>query len=235
MAVPATQLTPLEHVAPAEHLAPVDLVAPTRCPAAADDCAPARSGQRKRGAELEDAIRAAVLAEIAEHGSSGFSVEGVAARAQTGKASIYRRWPTRADLLLDAFCVVGANRCMPDFTIPDDVTTEQAFRLVAARIAEVLGGGVGALMREVASEAARDPELAAAVQERVHAQGLRQVLGLLERGVRRGEVRPAAATERIAEVLPALMLYRVVWQDRPVTAAELTAIVDEVVLPLIRA
>ena len=53
--------------------------------------------QRKRGAALEDAILEAAYAELSEVGYSAFSVEGVAARARTGKASIYRRWPTKQE------------------------------------------------------------------------------------------------------------------------------------------
>ena len=58
--------------------------------------------QRKRGAALEDAILDAAYTELSEVGYTAFSVEAVAARARTGKASIYRRWPTRAQLMLDA-------------------------------------------------------------------------------------------------------------------------------------
>ena len=58
--------------------------------------------RRRRGAALEDAILAAAYVELATVGYGAFSVEAVAARARTGKASIYRRWPTKQELVLDA-------------------------------------------------------------------------------------------------------------------------------------
>lgn len=189
--------------------------------------------QRKRGAELEDAILHAAISEVAEHGCGGFSIEAVAARAQTGKASIYRRWSSRNALLLDAFCAVGVGQCSADFEIADDVTTEQAFRVVAQRIAQVLSQGGAAILRELVTEAARDPQLARAMDESFYRPRRERVLALLRRGVERGEVRPAAATDTIAEVMPALLAYRLVWLQRDVAEQDITEIVDQVVLPLI--
>ena len=64
---------------------------------------------RRRGDALLGAIHAAVLDELADNGYAGLSIERVADRARTGKASIYRRWPTRMELVLDAL----------DHTLPD--------------------------------------------------------------------------------------------------------------------
>jgi len=66
--------------------------------------APSGPAQRKRGVVLEDAILAAAYAELTEVGYTQFTVESVAARARTGKASIYRRWTTKQALVLDALC-----------------------------------------------------------------------------------------------------------------------------------
>src|SRR4051812_29188503 len=58
--------------------------------------------QRKRGAELEQAIRDATITELAKVGYGSVTIESVAARAQTGKASIYLRWPTKQELVVDS-------------------------------------------------------------------------------------------------------------------------------------
>src|SRR5690348_12742634 len=60
----------------------------------------AEIARRRRGAALEDAIRQAAFDELSEVGYATFSVESVAERARTGKASIYRRWPTKQALVL---------------------------------------------------------------------------------------------------------------------------------------
>ncbi|MGV0599856.1 helix-turn-helix domain-containing protein, partial [Mycolicibacterium pulveris] len=55
--------------------------------------------QRRRGEELDGAIRTAVLRLLAEHGPAGVTMEAVAAAARTSKPVLYRRWPDAATLL----------------------------------------------------------------------------------------------------------------------------------------
>lgn len=57
---------------------------------------------RRRGHELETAIHAAVLEELADRGYSGITYDGVAARVMTSKPVLYRRWPTKAEMVLAA-------------------------------------------------------------------------------------------------------------------------------------
>ena len=59
---------------------------------------------RRRGDKLEHALYAAALAELADVGYGRLTMEGIAARARTGKAALYRRWPTKHALVLDALC-----------------------------------------------------------------------------------------------------------------------------------
>ncbi|TPX01055.1 helix-turn-helix transcriptional regulator, partial [Schumannella luteola] len=62
---------------------------------------------RRRGAELEDAILDAVWDEIAEKGYGGLTYEAVATRARTSRAVLYRRWPSREELVLAAIRRLG--------------------------------------------------------------------------------------------------------------------------------
>jgi Bacterial regulatory proteins, tetR family len=74
-----------------------------------------RSRPRRRGRALDEAIYRATLDELAEHGYAKLTMEGVADRARAGKASLYRRWPTRVELVLDAVA-----HTLPDpLTVPD--------------------------------------------------------------------------------------------------------------------
>src|SRR5436305_3436566 len=63
---------------------------------------PRAAATRRRGNVLVDAIFAATLDELADEGFAGLSIERIAERAHTGKASIYRRWGSRLELVLDA-------------------------------------------------------------------------------------------------------------------------------------
>ena len=192
--------------------------------------------RRKRGVALEDAILEAAFAELTEVGLTAFTVEGVAARARTGKASIYRRWPCKNDLVLDALCegLPTPEQCGMPSNIDDEVTTEAALRSVATAIAQVMSSPAGDAIRAVKCEAAADPQLARAVDERFQAPRRLALMGLLRRGVERGEVRPDAVSPLVADVLPAVLFHRLVLQREPLTERDVAAVVDEVLLPLIR-
>jgi AcrR family transcriptional regulator len=190
--------------------------------------------QRKRGAELEDAIHDAVFAELADVGYAGFTVEAVAARAKTGKASIYRRWDTKQDLVVDAFLARygGPGDILNEIRSDPNATTRELLVRLATRICEV-SDVAGEVMRAVACEATRDPDLASAVDQKVHCPKRAAFVELLHRGVERGEVRPDAACTLYADILPAMLTYRMVLNNQPVTEHDAIEIVDHVMLPLI--
>src|SRR5436305_6813839 len=100
---------------------------------------------RRRGAALEDAIRAAAFAELSEVGYTTFSVEAVAARARTGKASIYRRWPTKQELVMEALIAVLPTpaECGVDMEFDGSVTTVEALYRVARAIGDVISSPSG--------------------------------------------------------------------------------------------
>lgn len=191
--------------------------------------------QRRRGAALEDAILEAAYAELSEVGYNAFSVEDVAARARTGKASIYRRWPTKQVLVLDALCarLPTPAECGLDVVLPDSMTTAEALRMIARKISGLLASPDGAVMRAIKCEAVTDPELARQIDERFQAPRRAAMLELLRRGVARGEVRAEAVTPIVADVLPAVLTHRIVLQREPVTERTITAIMDQVLIPLI--
>ncbi len=191
--------------------------------------------QRRRGAALEDAILEAAYAELSEAGYSTFSVEAVAARARTGKASIYRRWATKQLLVLDALCarLPTAQDCGFEPVLPESMTTVEALYMVARKITDILSSPAGDAIRAVKCEAVTDPELARAIDDRFQAPRRAALLALLERGAARGEVRPGAVTPLVADVLPAVLTHRVLVQREPVTEKVITAILEQVLIPLI--
>jgi AcrR family transcriptional regulator len=193
--------------------------------------------RRRRGTELENAIRCAAYAELSEVGYTAFTVEAVAARAHTGKASIYRRWPTKQELVLDAMCaeLPSAADCGLDPHLNDSVTTAEALHAVARNISRILNSPAGDVVRSVKCEAAVDPELARAVDERFQAPRRAALLALLQRGVERGEVRPDAVNELVADVVPAVLMHRVLLMREALTERDITQIIDRVILPLVEA
>jgi AcrR family transcriptional regulator len=189
---------------------------------------------RRRGATLERAIHAAVFNELAEVGYAAFTIESVAARAHTGKASIYRRWPTKQDLVLDAFCgKFGETMQLIEGSLTEQTTTRDVLLGVGRRMAEV-ASDAGEAVRAAACEISRDAALAAALDEQVNCPKREIILGLLRRGVERGEVRPDAACELMADVLPSMIMFKLILQNQTVSDETLTRIVDDVVMPLLR-
>jgi AcrR family transcriptional regulator len=190
---------------------------------------------RKRGAALEDAIRDAAFAELTEVGYTAFSVEGVAARARTGKGSIYRRWPTKQELVMDVLVEMLPSPEQAGITaeLDDSVTTREALLGVARAIGTVITSPSGAVMRAIKCEAMGDPELARLVDERFQAPRRAALLALLRRGVERGEVRPEAATQLVADVIPAVLSHRVILQREPLTKRDITDIIEQIFIPLV--
>jgi AcrR family transcriptional regulator len=190
---------------------------------------------RRRGAALEDAILEATYAELSEIGYTAFSVESVAARARTGKASIYRRWPTKQELVMDAICerLPTPQQCGLEPMLDEHMTTEDALREIAHAICGVLKSPAGRAMRAIKCEALGDPDLARALDERFQAPRRAALLGLLRRGVSRGEVRPEAVCPLIADVLPAVLTHRVLLQGEEINESDVTDIVEQILIPLV--
>lgn len=200
----------------------------------------AHAGHRRRGKELESAIFSATLAELAEAGYSGLTMEGIAARAQTGKAALYRRWASKDDLVVEA---LNANMDfldeVPDTgNIRDDLL--ELLRSLVEFITSDAGRAIHSLMNDMAhcrGPLATDVDLNPALAIKHRVIGPRQELALevLRRGAERGEVRPDAVTQHTVEVGPALVMSRYLAEGKLLDDAELAAIVDEILLPLVSA
>lgn len=188
-------------------------------------CTP--SAHRRRGDELIGAIRAATLAELVEHGWAGLTVEGVADRAGVGKASIYRRWPGKLELALDAI-----DQVLPDLVESPDTGSIRGDLIAMLRtFSTAMNGPCGALMRS-----AGDPdadELRQAVEERLVAPRRNRMLEVMRRAIARGEIRGDAARPRIAEVGP-MLLHAELMRHGRVGDRTIVGLVDEVLLPMLR-
>lgn len=185
---------------------------------------------RRRGDALVAAIREAALEELAAVGYAGLSMERVAERARTGKASIYRRWPTKFELVVDAL-----DHTLPRFDEPPDTGSVRGDLLAVLRvIARTMSTESGRAARACLAFVDQEPELGAAVRERLLPPRKAMVLEILRRGAERGEVRPEAVTMRVAEVGPMLLHGELLQRGAPIRDATVRAIVDEVLVPLIR-
>ncbi len=198
-------------------------------PAARGDGHPARLG-RKRDHSRDPEILEAALDVLAEHGYEGMTVEMVATRARAGKATLYRRWPSKAELVIDAVaCLKQAQFSVDD--LPDTGTLRGD--LVALirphslaendRKLQVIGGLVSML--------ARDPQLADAMNEAITEPRARLNRLLIQRAIERGEVSAEADVATIATIGPSMTAYRTLVLRLPVDREFLVGLIDGVVLP----
>jgi AcrR family transcriptional regulator len=145
---------------------------------------PAATQTRRRGAALERAIYQATMEELAAAGYSGLTMEGVARRAQTGKAALYRRWPAKKDLVLEALLrtLPPAREVARSGSIRDDL-------LAALTVmAEALAGEAARPGLDVMIDLLRHPELRQAFVARVIEPRLRLIEATLHQAAARGEM-----------------------------------------------
>ncbi|MFI7502577.1 TetR/AcrR family transcriptional regulator [Streptomyces sp. NPDC049687] len=195
--------------------------------------APARAASpRRRGAVLERAILDAALDQLGTVGWNGLTMEGVAAGAQTGKAAVYRRWPSKEDLVADALCA-GLPRLD---AAPDLGSVREDLVALCREARDAMFSRPGLALRSIIHEC--DP-----IQvERFHTlivggvvePTVRLLHEVIARGIERGEVRSGAANSYVFDAIPAMMMYRTKmcaseWNDR-----DLEEMIDQFMLPLLR-
>ncbi len=186
---------------------------------------------RRRGAALNSAIFKAVREEIAESGYAGLTMDSVAERARASKASLYRRWPGRAALVLEA-----AYDAMPGPASAPDTGSLRGDALAILRlVAQQLEGALGQAMRGLLGEALQNPAVAAEIREYARGNVAKIMRAIIEQAVARGECDPSVATETRIEDGPALLRQRFIFSGALIDDDFLVHVVDEVMLPLLMA
>jgi AcrR family transcriptional regulator len=188
-----------------------------------------RKGPRRRGEELEHAILQAALDELTEAGYASLTMDRIATRARTSKAALYRRWPSRADLVIDACTAHGVTK----LEAPDTGELRADLLALLRQIAAKLDSPLGGILRGLLAEMTRDEEFARLVRERIHTAGPTAISVILARAVERGEVEPRILSSRRALVATDLIRNQFLLYGAPVDDAVIIDIVDEVYLPLV--
>ena len=189
----------------------------------------ARRLGRPRDATRDAEILQAAREELTEHGYERMTVAAVAARAGAGKATVYRRWASKAELVIDA-AVCTANAALTIDNVPDTGSLRGDF--AALRALKHHDEGLWQALAGLISELPHAPELAAVVHERMVRPRVTMIRGLLERAARRGELAPGIDIDLMASVPSAMIAYRLVVSGEPVDSAFLIALSEQILLPL---
>ncbi|WP_244168117.1 TetR/AcrR family transcriptional regulator [Mycobacterium paraffinicum] len=188
---------------------------------------PNGSRGRRRGAVLERALYEAVLAELAEVGYVGLTMEGVAARAHTGKASLYRRWCNRRDLVHAA--LVFALRHI------HEPRTGRAARenllLVFTAHCDLLAGKTAFPALNIVEQLLHEPEMRAVFANAVVGPRLKIIDSILQAAVDTGDIDPATLNPLTARIGPALINEHFMFTGKPPNRRQLALVIDTVLPP----
>jgi AcrR family transcriptional regulator len=181
-----------------------------------------RSPWSPRETELLDVT----LQLLQERGYERLTIDAVAAMARASKATVYRRWPSKAELVLAAFIegcrLVAAAPCTG--TLRGDLL----------RLGEVISQHArqqAATIRAVMVEVSRHPALHDAMQNQFLDQRKALIQEVLRQAADRGEIEHAVISDELWDLLPGYLIFRAIMPNRPPTEHTVQAIVDDVLIP----
>jgi len=183
---------------------------------------------RPRDPALEAAILDATQDLLIEYGFAATTVEAVARAAGTGKAAVYRRWPSKTDLVIAAVQALQSPPTVPDTgTLRGDLL-ECAMHFVQSdrRAALVLAG--------VLNEIGRNDDLRAAAYEAIGKPPALAFAAVLDRWRAHGQVATSAPTDLLAGIVPAAAFRSVAFRRRALDQQTAVDLVDFVLLPALR-
>jgi AcrR family transcriptional regulator len=191
-------------------------------------------GQRQRPrveGGREEELLDATLAVVAELGYDRLTMDAVATAAKASKATLYRRWSTKAELVVDA--ISRAKGC----PIPEDVDTGSLRGDLIA-----MSCGAGGLTDELPMSVIaglltalhRDADLQKAFRERFLAPRQHVVAKVCERALARGEIGPDVDVDLLSVTLPAVVVYHAYILGVEPTDDLILRVIDNVILPAAR-
>ena len=189
---------------------------------------PGTIAPRWRSRRAESAILEATIALLAELGFGGLTIDGIAARAGVGKATIYRHWSSKAEVALEAF-----RAFIPPLDDPDTGSFGDDVRAVLHQIVDGLSNSpLAGILPSLVEAAERDPEVERLFKE--FGTTRRAVLrGVFARAARRGELRDGLDPDVAIDLLVGPIFTRRLVSRTPVTRKHANAVLD-LVLPVLQ-
>ena len=189
-----------------------------------------KSGGRPRNEQLHQAILKTAIELVFAEGFRAVSVESIAAKAGVGKTTIYRRWPNKAAVIMDAFMLrVGSGTLFPAAAKATD-----SVRLQMRAMARAFRGRDGALVKALLAEAQFDAQLATELRERWTLPRRRLAIGVFQEAIRQGILRPDIDLETTIDLLYAPMYYRLQMGTGPLSEAYIDGLFDHAMKGLFR-
>ena len=163
---------------------------------------------------------------LQEHGYDRLTLDAVAARARASKATVYRRWPSKAELVLAAF-IEGCRQ----IAVHPDTGTLRGDLMQLGRVISQQSHEQAGIIRAVLVEISRHPALHDAMQSEFLDQRKALLHEVLRDAVLRGEIDAAAISDELWDLLPGYLIFRSIMPNRPPTEQTVEALIDEVIIP----
>jgi AcrR family transcriptional regulator len=185
-----------------------------------------RAPGRPRSEEARKAILQSTVELLKKFGFSDLSIESIAAHAGVGKATVYRWWPNKAALVIDAFVsVVGA-----ELRYPSKGPALDVFRAQMERWVPIFNSPLGKVIAAVIGAGQSDPEILEAFRAHWVEPRRREARELISQSVKAGELRGDIDSETIMDILYGPLYLRLMVRNRPLTL-EMVNEIFSVVLP----
>jgi AcrR family transcriptional regulator len=192
---------------------------------------PRRALGRRRDESRDPEILRAALDVLTETGYERMTMDAVAARAKTGKATIYRRWASKAQLVVDAIASAGQTS-ITTANLPDTGSLRGDLLALTATGSRKENSKRWKMMAGLISALPHHPDLAAIVRDQLVAPRSALIRDLLERAVARGEIAPGRNLNTLAVVAPAITVYWLMIVNKPLDRAFYAVLIDEILLPM---
>ena len=183
---------------------------------------------RPRDPSRDEAIIDAAIDLLVRDGYDRLSIEGVAAAAGVGKATVYRRWSNKAELVIDAMATLK-----PAIDTIDTGSLDGDIELMVAASCSPHSQRLQQVMVSICSALPREPELLEAFKIRFTEPRIARITAMLERARGRGELGPHVDIDMAASLVPSLMLQRALMTGQPAGRAYAEQVVGSVLLPVL--
>lgn len=191
---------------------------------------PVRPPGRPRSAQADEAIVDATIALLHDEGFDRLSMDAVAARAGVGKATIYRRWPSKEALVIDAV----ARRSDP-FPVEVAGTIHERVTAILEGILATSQTGVGKLLPCMVGASVTNPTLAAHYRKQIIEPRRARIAEILRDAIRYGELRHDLDVDAAIDAIVGPLVYRIVFKgDRVLDKRDCKTLADTVIDGLAR-
>jgi AcrR family transcriptional regulator len=163
---------------------------------------------------------------LQEHGYDRLTVDAIASTARASKTTVYRRWPSKAELVLAAL-VEGIQQRR----IPPDAETLRGNLLRVGEMVCRQARQHASTIRAVLVEVPRHAALNDALQHQFIDQQKALIQHVLQRAVDGGEIAPSAITDELCDLLSGYLIFRSIIPGRPPTRRTVQILVDDVIIP----